>query len=164
MCMAEANYIVQKTIERNATSSSKVFMSPKRLQKILFFSDVQYMILNNGEPMFTDTLYAWDSGPVVPSVYYRFNQYKNGALTPINDSWKNLDSKKKKAIDLILNRTWSESRDQLIEESHIAGGPWSSAYDENDGNHNQEIKVGAILEFYSKPENHCKYIQYESKQ
>lgn len=115
----------------------------------------------NGEPMFTDTLYAWTSGPVVPSVYYRFNQYKNGVLVPISDSWKEIDDKKKKAIDLVLEQTWNESRDNLIKESQVEGGPWSAVYDENDGNHNQEVKIDKIYDFYSKPENHCKYIQLE---
>ena len=69
MCISAANYIVERTNSYNETRDFKdqVSLTCKRLQKLLYFSDVEYMCRNGGKSMFNDNYYAWPSGPVIPS-------------------------------------------------------------------------------------------------
>lgn len=45
-----------------------------KLQKLLYFTQA-YFLIKKGEPCFSDKIYAWDSGPTVPSVYRYFRKY-----------------------------------------------------------------------------------------
>lgn len=40
-----------------------------QLQKLLFFAQVEYMISHHGDRLFSDDVYAWKYGPVIPRVY-----------------------------------------------------------------------------------------------
>ena len=45
-----------------------------KLQKLLYFTQA-YFLIKKGEPCFSDKIYAWDSGPTVPTVYRYFRKY-----------------------------------------------------------------------------------------
>ena len=53
-CVAVSNYIIEKINKFNEgkTLQEQVMMSLKRLQKILYFCDIEYMKINNGESLF----------------------------------------------------------------------------------------------------------------
>lgn len=161
MCMREANYIVGKTNERNQLRSGigeTVHMTAKRLQKLLFFSFINFQLKNNGEPMFKDDFYAWDSGPVIPDVYFAFDKYENGNMIPLRSDWLDISDEKRKSIDEVLDLTWTASVPELVEESHVEGGPWAKVYEKDDPYHDQEITKESIYKYYS--ENDCKYISH----
>lgn len=48
------------------------FVSNLKLQKLLYYAQGWHLALH-GRPLFADPLEAWIHGPVVPSVYRRFN-------------------------------------------------------------------------------------------
>ncbi len=50
-------------------------VSNLEIQKILYFLQVYYMRVHDGAALFTDDIYAWTYGPVVPEVYYTYNGY-----------------------------------------------------------------------------------------
>ena len=83
-CRAVANYIIEKTNEYNEdeTFREQVMMSCKRLQRLLYFCNVKYLILHNGEFLFEDDFYAWPTGPVIPGIYYVFVPYLVGKNIP----------------------------------------------------------------------------------
>lgn len=161
MCMREANYIVGKTNERNLEymneTDKMVRMTAKRLQKLLYFSFINYQIKHDGKWMFKDEFYAWDSGPVIPDVYFAFDKYENGNMVPLKSNWLDISEDKRIAIDEVLESTWTASVDELIDESHVKEGPWAMVYDKDDPFHDQEITKDSIRKFYSK--HKCKYIK-----
>ena len=83
MCIAAANYLIEKTNEYNKDRDfrNRIRMSGKRLQKLLYFSDIEHMKRYNIS-MLRDEFFAWPSGPVIPSVYMRFIQYQSGEMRP----------------------------------------------------------------------------------
>lgn len=85
-CVAVLNYIIEKINKSNEGKElrEQVMMSLKRLQKILYICDIEYMKINNGESLFEDNYFAWSSGPVIPYVYHTFIQCQspNGKIHP----------------------------------------------------------------------------------
>ena len=144
MCVAAANYIIEKVNNYNAGKPlrSQVFMTSKRLQKILFFADVLFMLENNKESMFSDEFYAWPSGPVIPSVYKEFMQYQDGEMQPHTEgNHAHLSEGMKAVLDRVINHTMTIDTSELIKTSHVEGGPWRDVYDEANDNVINKTKI-----------------------
>lgn len=66
--MDVANYIVWYVntilLRRNLT--------PLKLQKLLYYVQVNHLVHNQGHPLFVDPIQKWQYGPVVPNVYFEF--------------------------------------------------------------------------------------------
>jgi uncharacterized phage-associated protein len=50
------------------------YLSPMRLQKLLYYAQGWHLALR-GEPLFGDTIEAWQHGPVVRAVFKEFQEY-----------------------------------------------------------------------------------------
>lgn len=150
MCIAAANYIIDRTnIFNQSNPNRRISMTCKRLQKILYFSGIEYMKRNDGESMFNDEFYAWPSGPVIPSVYHKFSDYQSGKMETKTDGCHSpLTRAMVDAIDYVLEVTWDSDTIDLINESHIDGGPWRRFYRESDPKHEQLIPQQEIYNYY----------------
>ena len=150
MCIAAANYIIERTNTYNkSTSDSVILMTCKRLQKLLFFSDIEYMKRNEGRSMFNDEFHAWPSGPVIPSVYYKYMKYQSGQMSPVIESGHSpLTQSMQDSLDYTLKTTWRIDTRDLVEISHVEGGPWRRFYNDNDPKHEQIIPKHEIFLFY----------------
>ena len=49
-------------------------ISNLKLQKLLYYSQGFSLAINN-RPLFRDAIEAWEHGPVVPNVYYKYKDY-----------------------------------------------------------------------------------------
>ena len=150
MCVAAANYVINRVNEYNEKyPNARISMTCKRLQKLLYFSDVFFMKQNNGESMFRDEFYAWPSGPVIPSVYYGFMKYQSGVMSPIEEENDGILTEQMiRAIESVLEETWEMDTLDLVDFSHVDGGPWRKHYCEVDPNHEQIIPKSDIFAFY----------------
>ena len=89
-----------------------------------------------------DKVEAWKYGPVIPSVYHSFKQYK---ATPIKDKavvmeWddatgdmsfpepKLTDDKAKKIVEMVWKRYHEFSDSEMVTLTHRKGTPWSVCY------------------------------------
>lgn len=149
MCIAAANYLIDKTNEYNEgrESRNRIRMSGKRLQKLLYFSDVEYM-KRYGVSMLQDDFLAWPSGPVIPSVYTRFIQYQSGEMRPAEGTHTKLKKNEEKVLDLIFSSTIDVETSKLVKASHTEGGPWDCVYDESSREHSEIVDKKKMLEFY----------------
>lgn len=152
MCIAAANRIIELTNEYNSgkPDDQRIVMTGKRLQKMLYFCEVEHMKASGGQSMFKDEFYAWPSGPVIPSVYYQFMQYQNGTMDVASGSHSALTNTMQKVIDKIFDLTKEKDTVDLVKESHIEGGPWHQIYNEEDDQHNRLIPKDKIYDFYSQ--------------
>ncbi len=56
-------------------------ISNLKLQKLLYYAQGISVALNGVDnPLFTDTIYAWEHGPVVKTVYREYSDYGKGSL------------------------------------------------------------------------------------
>ncbi len=158
MCVSAANYIIDLTNKYNTgkSYSERISLTCKRLQKLLYFSDIQYMLENEGQSMFNDHFYAWPSGPVIPSVYDKFVQYQNGKMMPLEGDHSPLSAQMELAISKIFDDTTDVDTYDLVEMSHIDGGPWQRCFNPHDENHTQIISKESMFEFYKTRKILCK--------
>ena len=124
--MKIANDIIRKCSEDGCPITNL------QLQKIMYFLQREYLQSKN-VPLFDDEIQAWQFGPVVPEVYYRYCVF--GAM-PITIIDKMADLNKCDAY--IINPIIEEKRKlypwDLVEETHQEGGAWDTVYDNGRGN------------------------------
>lgn len=56
-------------------------ISPLKMQKMVYFTYVLYLLITKGKRLFLEKIEAWPAGPVVPSLYEELKKYGS---TPIN--------------------------------------------------------------------------------
>lgn len=133
---------------------SKKALTPKQVQKLLYYAYSLYLIKyndcydeNNMNKLFNDKMEAWAHGPVIRNVY---DYIKNVALSYQLVTCKNKielsDKKIENFIDKILSVYGQYSGYELELMTH-AERPWKEAM--NIGR-NQVISDKTIYEFFSK--------------
>lgn len=132
MCkaVAAANFIVNQTnMYNNEHPENTIYMYAKRLQKLLYFSELRYMEKYN-KKLFSDDFEAWPNGPVIRDIYDRFRVYQSGVMDPITlDKDDILNKREKDCISEVLNLTNDMNVFQLIDISHDERGPWPTCYE-----------------------------------
>lgn len=97
---------------------------------------------------FYDDFEAWAFGAVVPNSYYRFCGFGAMPITHINYEI-NIEEKRKKFLDLIIETYRENDPFKLIDEVKIPNGAWETIYKNN--KHKKEtipialIKKDAII-------------------
>ena len=121
----------------------QVSITTKRLQKLIYFCEVEYMKRNEGKPLFDEEFYAWPSGPVIPDVYYEcgFRYHLLGRGCVLTDEVRNI-------IKHVLKLTADLDTIDLVEACCVAGTPWAKAFDEDDHNHKQIISKQETYAFF----------------
>lgn len=150
-CRAVSNYIIEAANRYNEDKSvqEQVMMSTKRLQRLLYFCNIEYMRKYNGQNLFNDYFYAWPTGPVIPGIYFVYIPHIIGKYIPIYDGERlELKNEEKFIIHKILKQTQNLSTMDLIKITNISGGPWQRFYNELDSKHNQIIPKEVIYNFY----------------
>lgn len=111
-------------------------ISNLRLQESLYFAWIDYYKENN-DLLFSDSIYAWQSGPVVPEVYREFCPYGG---RPIHLQTKfDLVAIEEKDIEFLKNfvsKYAIVSLHDLVEISKSEESSWNIIYDEGRGNKN----------------------------
>lgn len=121
-----SKYIVTKCIKDDSPISNL------QLQKILYYIQKDYLMRD--DIAFTDDIEAWQFGPVVPNVYYRFCGF--GAM-PITSTFESFDivGHNLKIIDGIVEEKRTLDPWEMVEETHKKGGAWEQIYQNGLGNH-----------------------------
>lgn len=53
-----------------------------KLQKLVYYAQGFHLALFDGEPLFDDPIEAWEHGPVVPTLYRKYESHEAGAVPP----------------------------------------------------------------------------------
>lgn len=116
-----SKYIVTKC------ANDKCPLSNLQLQKILYY--VQMAYLKRGEYAFSDPIEAWQFGPVIPNVYYKFCGF--GAM-PITRKFEDFDAgisvRDLNLIDSIVVAKRALDPWEMVAETHRTGGAWDRTY------------------------------------
>ncbi|MCD7824027.1 MAG: DUF4065 domain-containing protein [Oscillospiraceae bacterium] len=134
-----ARYIVDKC---NAALSA---ITNLKLQKILYFVQAEFLVKKH-TPCFSEDIYAWNYGPVVPSVYREYKVY-GGSSIP---SFSKRDRKEygiadsdMELINEVVKQCQRYSASELVEITHDQA-PWKDAFRNGTG----IIKKEAILSYF----------------
>lgn len=136
--MYEALLIARFAI--NYSNKKEYGISNLKLQKILYFIQAYFLITVN-KPCFSDSIEAWDFGPVVPVVYHEFKQFGSGNIPKIDSYFmgnifdvkvkkfddSSIDDCDKRNIESVIDEFKDFSATDLVKLTH-SQDPWKNAY------------------------------------
>ena len=121
-----SKYIVSKCVRENCPVSNL------QLQKILYYIQKEFLL--HDRIAFSDEIEAWQFGPVVPNVYYKFCGF--GAM-PITNDFEDISIKvtDRPTIDGIVEDKRLLDPWDLVADTHKPDGAWAQTYRNGMGNH-----------------------------
>ena len=105
---------------------SKDSMTHKKLQKLCYYAQAWYCALYDGTPLFNDEIQAWVHGPVVPSLYSVYADYKWIAIPKSDFDESVFDEKILDVLEAVYNTYGEFTGDQLESLTH-SEEPWINA-------------------------------------
>jgi uncharacterized phage-associated protein len=137
-------------------------VDPMKLQKLLFYANGYYIAENDGEPLINEYFEAWDYGPVAPTVYYEFREYRNSPIPRFAYTWDERLARQIVApqpvddpkAESVIAWVWEQYRDfsglQLSHMTHKSGGPWHSARIRASNSHmrNERLESGELRRYF----------------
>jgi uncharacterized phage-associated protein len=118
-----------------------------KLQKILYFIEA-YSLVVKGQSMFSDSIQAWEYGPVIPTAYHSFKQNKSDPIFPEEGYVVLLDEERRKVIEDVWNTFNKFSASRLVEITH-RHTPWKEAFKLTQKGLDGEISREEIAKYYS---------------
>lgn len=98
-----------------------------KLQKMLYF--IQREEIKQGRIAFDDKIEAWQYGPVIPEVYFRFAGYGSiPIILDIKSDTITIPKNLKKTILNIFNENIHKNVWNMVDETHVVGNAWDMAY------------------------------------
>lgn len=110
---------------------SKQSMSPKKLQKMLYYAQAWCVTLNNENKekiehkLFSDKFEAWVHGPVIPKVYQEYKEFGYKDIPKTNDNVE-LSEDIEDILEQVLQVYGDYNGNQLENISHQED-PWRNA-------------------------------------
>lgn len=104
---------------------SKVDVTPKALQKLLYFIQGFSLVFNN-RPLFYNRAQAWIHGPVYNEIYTKYKSYQYNIIKTNEEVKLSLPEGDKDLVDYVLKFLGCYNGDILEEITHIET-PWKSA-------------------------------------
>jgi uncharacterized phage-associated protein len=122
-------------------------LTPMKVQKLVYFAHGWYLALT-GRPLVSDTIQAWQYGPVIPSLYQAFKEYGNSPIgTPaFQGSWhdgryawsvprletSSINVEEIERARQVIRKVWdlygSYTSIRLSNATHDPDGPWAQVY------------------------------------
>lgn len=120
-----ANYFLASVDEEAGDSLSNL-----KLQKLCYYAQ-GYCLALRGAPLFPEEIQAWLHGPVVPSLYYKFRQYKADPIPRPEgfDPSGSLDRGIREILDEV-NEVYGQFTASKLRNMTHAEPPWALAYAE----------------------------------
>lgn len=123
-----ADYIIQAAKHDGVNN-----MTNMKLNKVLYYAQA-ISLQKYGHPLFEDPINAWTLGPVVPHVYYAFNEGGERGDKPITAPQQKVPDNaftpdEADALSdayVAFGRTYDA--EDLSHRTHKDGGPWSQCY------------------------------------
>lgn len=138
-------------------------IDPLKLQKLLYYANGYYMAEHDGLPLINEYFEAWDYGPVVPTVYYEFREYRN---SPIRRYAYTFDERIGRSIvapvpiaadvSEVVSWVWNQYKDYsgatLSRMTHKEGAPWDRARKRaaNHGMRNERLDLNELMNHFSQ--------------
>lgn len=101
-------------------------MTHKKIQKLCYYAQAWYCALYDGTPLFKDEIQAWVHGPVIPSLYPVYADYKWNEIPQKEFDDSVFDEKIINVLEAVYNTYGGFSGDQLESLTH-SEDPWMQA-------------------------------------
>ena len=101
-----------------------------KINKMLYFAQA-WALVKLGHPIFSDSIQAWDYGPVIPDVYRAFKCCGSMPIdSPIDDFDETELSTEELELLLDVYRNYGQFTGLALKNmTHIMGSPWNQVYE-----------------------------------
>ena len=123
-----ADFIVAYCINRHSPISNL------QLNKILYFVQKDFLKITP-EGLFAEDFEAWQFGPVVPSVYYKYCSFGGMDILFQPLSIVTLSRFEKDRVITVVENKITNNPWNLVEETHKPNGAWDKIFQNGKGNH-----------------------------
>lgn len=136
-------------------------VDPMKLQKLLYYANGYFLAENDGQPLVNEYFEAWDYGPVVPTVYYEFREYKDRSIKRLAYTWDSNgrrivapqpigDQRAEDVITWVWDNYGSFTGPELSAMTHKEGAPWAFARRRaaNSGMRNERLELRELQEHF----------------
>lgn len=120
-------------------------MTNLRLQKLLYLAQ-GYSLATYDKPLFPEAIEAWKYGPVVPTVYSKYNKFNRGVIHDDPPDQGALTDEEAELILDVLSVFGKYSTGYLVDLSHRPDAPWAQVYNES----NRKLIDNTVIEEYFK--------------
>jgi uncharacterized phage-associated protein len=122
-------------------------ISNLKLQKLCYYAQ-GVMTAMRGEPLIAEDIFAWDHGPVVPSLYHRYKHHGAQPIPIVTDfDVEQIDERDRKALIDIYEYYGQFSPWRLRNMTHDEK-PWITAYKSTFG---KKMPIESLVEYF-KPQ------------
>ncbi len=146
--LSEFVELISKDRKLSGIDIAKYILSVRRcthlgLEKLVYMCYADYLC-KTGKRLFEDKIYAFRYGPVVETVYEKYKGCKDiedetFSEEEIESNWHELPARsrilfaedgviKMLQIDYTLERYKNSTASELVDITHVKGGPWDSVY------------------------------------
>lgn len=105
-----------------------------QVQKIMYFFEAYYMVINDTNKLYECNFNAWAFGPVAIPLYQELKCFGESNIV-LNEeqraSGENISENKKKIIRYIYQVFGGLSAMRLVELTHMKDSPWYNKWEEN---------------------------------
>ncbi|MBQ7609075.1 MAG: SocA family protein [Desulfovibrionaceae bacterium] len=159
--MEKALAVANAFIERGVAHKNPP--TQMKLQKLMYFAHGWHLALYD-TPLVDQPFYAWQYGPVIPSVYHEFKMFGTLGIdrmgleyvgTEKGVLWFSPQIEPEKAIEnALIDRIWEVygiySGTQLSKITHLDDSPWKKVRDENLGVRDIIIPDDLIRDYFKE--------------
>lgn len=105
-------------------------MTNMKANKLAYYAQA-WALARLNHPLFTEDIEAWEHGPVIPSVYHKYQEYGKGPIPiPQDTGFLNKFSEEECQLLMDVAREYGcLSAWKLRTDSHSQGEPWRQVYD-----------------------------------
>lgn len=123
-------------------------MTNMKLNKLLYFAQGTHLS-RTGKRLFNNNVQAWTHGPVIPSVYFKYNSYESGPISKVDDNYSfNLFSSEERTTLLDVMREMGKyTASTLRNITHMPGSPWSTTFSDKE---KRQIPVDVLRKYFTE--------------
>lgn len=140
-----ADFFIQKAVDAKHEGE---LITNLKIQKLLYYAYAWHYSLQK-ERLFDDTIEAWDYGPVVPRIYYKYKPYGHRAIEETETNPDLLPRDVKEYLNSIWYSYGHYSAEALSKMTHREE-PWLQSYDSRSEYPNKIIEDDIIERFYTE--------------
>lgn len=122
-----ADEMAKYTIDRCVRNGNAI--SNLQLQKTLYYIQLNFIRMYD-KVAFRDEFEAWEYGPVIPEIYYKYSQFGGGPICSLFNAISDIfyNSEEQDLVNDIVDICAEMDPWDLVDSSHVPGGPWDIAY------------------------------------
>lgn len=105
-------------------------VTPMQLIKLAYIAH-GFMLGAYGRPLLTESVEAWQYGPVIPSLYHALKKYRDKPVDVVEGAppFFEMDPEEVKVIEFVAKNYSKYDAITLSSATHREGSPWSVSWD-----------------------------------